>query len=123
VKYEVSLTFEADDEREGDRKLSAVAQAAGAEIQGLTMSSGGSIGQAILVPQDEFAAADSDVRPVPISRQDAEVCDKAVSVVLNWWIAGSDSVGLLPEEGSREQLNAFPFQRLMLIAERYEKAV
>ena len=87
------------------------------------MSSGGSIGQAILVPQDEFAAADSDVRPVPISRQDAEVCDKAVSVVLNWWIAGSDSVGLLPEEGSREQLNAFPFQRLMLIAERYEKAV
>ena len=73
MKYEVSLTFEADDEREGDRKLSAVAQAAGAEIQGLTMSSGGSIGQAILVPQDEFAAADSDVRPVPISRQDAEV--------------------------------------------------
>ena len=123
MKYEVSLTFEANDEREGDRKLSAVAQAAGAEIQSLTMSSGGSLGQAILVREDEFAAADSDVRSVPISRQDAEVCDKAVSVVLNWWIAGSDSVGLLPEEGSREQLHAFPFQRLMLIAERYEKAI
>ena len=100
----------------------AVAQAAGAQIEGLSMSSEGGVGQAILVPQDEFAVADTDVRSVRISRQDAEVCDKAVGVVLNWWIAGSDSIGVLPEEGSQAQLEAFPFQRLMLIAERYEGA-
>jgi hypothetical protein len=72
------------------------------------------------VPQDEFKAADTDVRSVRISRQDAEVCDKALTVVLDWWIAGS-SLGLIPEEGSQGQLAVFPFQRLTLIAERYEE--
>jgi hypothetical protein len=120
VKYEVNLTFEVDSEREGNRKLDAIAKEAGADIQSLTMSDEGSVGQAILVPRDEFAAADTDVRSVRISRQDAEVCDKALTVVLDWWIAGS-SLGLVPEEGTQEQLRAFPFQRLTLIAERYEE--
>lgn len=120
MKYEVNLTFEVDDEREGQRKLDAIAAEAGAEVQSLSMSSGGSVGLAILVPKDDFAAADTDVRSVPTSRQDAEVCDKALTVVLNWWISAS-SLGLVPEEGTEEQLAAFPFQRLTLIAERYEE--
>jgi hypothetical protein len=119
VKYEVKLTFEVDDEREGQRRLDAIAAKAGAEIESLTMSTEGAVGQAILVPQDEFAAADTDVRSVPMSRQDAEVCDKALTVVLNWWIAAS-SLGLVPDEGTQEQLHVFPFQRLTLLAERYE---
>jgi hypothetical protein len=54
-----------------------------------------------------------------VSKQDAEVCDKAVTVVLDWWLAGND-LGLLPEEGSQKQLQAFPFQRLAALAERYQ---
>ena len=72
------------------------------------------------MPTDEFAAADTDIRSVRISRQDAEVCDKAVAIIASWWISGS-SLGLVPDEGTQEQLHAFPFQRLTLIAERYEK--
>jgi hypothetical protein len=33
VKFEVNLTFEVDDEREGNHRLDAIAQEAGAEIQ------------------------------------------------------------------------------------------
>jgi hypothetical protein len=121
VKYRVNLTFEADDERVGDRKLEAIAAAAGAQIESVGVRNEGRIGQAILVPKDEFGEADTDVRSVAISRQDAEVCTKALTVVLQWWSAGS-SLDLFPREGSQAQLEAFPFQRLTLIAERYEAA-
>jgi hypothetical protein len=120
VKYEVNLTFEAETEEEGQRKLDAIAAEAGARIEELTMTAEFSGGQAILVPKDRFAEADTEVRSVPLSKQDADVCDKALTVVLDWWESAAH-LGLLPEEGSSEQLAVFPFQRLMLIAERYQR--
>jgi hypothetical protein len=120
-KWQVDLTIEAADEEEGQRKLDAIADMAGAKIEELTTTVEQLGGVAILVPKDQFAEADTDIRSVMISRQDAEVCDKALTVVLNWWEAGAQAE-LLSDEGSSDQLRDFPFQRLMLIAERYEEA-
>jgi hypothetical protein len=119
--YTVEVTIETSNEEEGQRVLDVIAQQAGTRVQVIEEASSGGIGQVIFVPKDEFGEADTEVRSVDVSKQDAEVCDKAVTVVLDWWLAGYD-LGFLPEEGSQKQLQAFPFQRLTALAERYQDA-
>jgi hypothetical protein len=57
---------------------------------------------------------------VGVSKRDAEVCDKAVTVVLDWWLAGYNR-GLL-RKAVRSSYRPFPFQRLAALAERYQEA-
>jgi hypothetical protein len=64
-------------------------------------------GRAILVPQDQFTREDTDVKTLTISKQDAEVRDKALTVTLNWWDVGSEP-GFLPAEGTPEQSTSSP---------------
>jgi hypothetical protein len=40
---------------------------------------------------------------------------------LNWWDSAAQ-LELVPDEGEDDQLRVFPFQRLQLIAMRYEEA-
>jgi hypothetical protein len=119
--YTVQVTIEGANEEEGRRVLDAVAEQAGVRVEVIEEAESGGIGQVIFVPKYEFGEADTEVRLVGVSEQDAEVCNKAVTVVLDWWLAGYD-LGLLPEEGSQKQLQAFPFQRLAALAERYQEA-
>jgi hypothetical protein len=119
VEYTVEFSFETPTQEEAERRIHAMAEAGDAQIEMESMSITG--GRAILVPQDQFAREDTDVKTLPISKQDAEVCEKAMTVVLSWWDVASE-LGVLPEEGELEQLKTFPFQRLTLIAERYEEA-
>jgi hypothetical protein len=98
-----------------------VAEQAGARVEVIEEAVGGGIGQVIFLPKHQFGEDDTDVRSIAVSKQDAEVCEKAVTVALDWWLAGND-LGLLAEEGSQKQLQAFPFQRLAALAERYQEA-
>jgi hypothetical protein len=93
----------------------------GARVEVIEEAVGGGIGQVIFLPKHQFGEDDTDVRSIAVSKQDAEVCEKAVTVALDWWLAGND-LGLLAEEGSQKQLQAFPFQRLAALAERYQEA-
>jgi hypothetical protein len=120
-RYTVEVTIETSNEEEGRRVLDVMAEQAGARVEVIEEAAGGGIGQVIFLPKQEFGEADTDVRSISVSKQDAEVCDKAVTAVLDWWLAGYN-LGLLPEEGSQKQLQAFPFQRLAALAERYQEA-
>ena len=120
-RYTVEVTIEASNEEEGRRVLDVIAEQAEARVQVIEEAVGCDIGQVIFVPKDQFGEADTEVRSIAVSKQDAEVCDKAVTVALDWWLAGND-LGLLAEEGSQKQLQAFPFQRLAALAERYQEA-
>jgi hypothetical protein len=119
--YEVNLTIQTANEEAGQRIIEVLERQAGAEVQIQSETASGSVGQVIFAPKKTFADADTEVRAVRMSEQDSEVCDKAVAVLLNWWEAGA-GIALLPAEGDPEQLRIFPFQRLALLAERYEEA-
>jgi hypothetical protein len=119
MQYTVEFSFETPTQADAERRVKAMAAAGDALVEMESMSETG--GRAILVPQDQFAREDTEIKTLPISRQDAEVCDKALTVTLNWWDVG-DELGFLPAEGTPEQIDKFPFQRLMLIAQRYKEA-
>jgi hypothetical protein len=121
VKIDATITFEAADDTEGRRKLDAIAVITNCEIEDWTMQETWEGGQVILVPKDRFADEDTNPKSIRISEQDAEVCDKATTVLLNWWDSAF-RLDLVPDEGEDEQLRVFPFQRLQLIATRYEEA-
>jgi hypothetical protein len=118
VRYTVEFTFEPASAADAESRVAAMARAGHAEIESETLEQEG--GRAILVPQDQFAEQDTDVKTLMISKQDAEVCEKALTVVLNWWDTASE-LDLLSGEGTADQLGSFPFQRLHSIAERYER--
>ena len=92
-KYTVEVTIETSNEEEGRRVLDVIAEQAGARVEVIEEAASGGIGQVIFVPKDEFGEADTEVRLVGVSEQDAEVCDKAVTVVLDWWLAGYGASG------------------------------